>query len=85
MTLLLYKSKKQKQKQKKLPCTGHGQCMSLNQAAKFRPYQEWNRADAFDGVVRLEGNSIESYKRGRQDWDDGDRMHGCVCDEGWEG
>jgi hypothetical protein len=58
--------------------------MSLNEAAKFRPYNEHNRADPFDGVVRLEGSSSK-YKLGRQDWDDGDRIQGCVCDEGWEG
>jgi len=65
-------------------CSGHGQCRSLNEAASFRPYNEHNRAEAFDGTVRLNGKS-KDYKLGRQDWDDGDRIQGCVCDEGWEG
>lgn len=67
-----------------LPCSGHGICRTLNEAAIHRPYHEHNRADAFDGTVRLEGES-SPYKLGRQDWDDGDRIQGCICDEGWEG
>jgi len=63
-------------------CSGHGQCLNLNEAAE-QTKQLANRADAFDGTVRLEGK--RRYKIGPVDWEDGKYIQGCVCEPGWEG
>ena len=68
------------QGQPPLMCSGHGMCVNLEEAARLELNLE-NRADPFDGVVRLDRRSIYHYT----DWDDGVAMMGCVCDTGYEG
>lgn len=55
-------------------------CLNLEEAARFELNQE-NRADPFDGIVRLDQRSVYYY----DDWDDGIAMMGCLCDAGFEG
>ena len=55
------------------PCSAHGRCMSMNELAMWKE----NNGDATDFTYGMDPNKVSTW--------DGHRIHGCLCDEGWEG
>lgn len=55
------------------PCNGHGRCMSM---AELALWAEEN-GDATERVYGSDPNNIDTW--------DYDRVHGCLCDEGYSG
>jgi hypothetical protein len=64
-------------------CSGHGACLTSAEAPTLA-LNLANRADPFDGTVRVDAPGV-AYHQGQYGWPDGDNIVGCVCEEGWEG
>ena len=55
------------------PCTGHGKCMSMSELALWSE----SNGDATTYTYGEDPNDVSTW--------DGKRIHGCMCDDGWEG
>eukprot|EP00981_Chlorochromonas_danica_P002081 scaffold423_cov185-Ochromonas_danica.AAC.5 len=54
-------------------CSGHGRCMTMAELALWSTFN----GDATDFTYGTEANNINTW--------DADRIHGCLCDEGYSG
>lgn len=55
------------------PCSGHGRCLTMYELAQWAE----DNGDATDFTYGLDPNNAKTW--------DGHRIHGCLCDEDWDG
>ena len=55
------------------PCSGHGRCLTQYELAQWAE----DNGDATDYTYGLDPNNPKTW--------DAHRIHGCLCDEGWDG